>query len=120
MRILFISSGNSKIGMCPIMQNQGESLISLGHELNYFTIQGRGLKGYLRNVFILRDYLKKNSFDIVHAHYSLSAFVAATNDFIAYLPITSSFFPKFKSTPSCHTLSTLILPITICSNLSIP
>ncbi len=77
MRILFISSGNSKIGMCPIMQNQGESLVGLGHEISYFTIQGRGVKGYLRNIFILRNYLKENSFDIIHAHYSLSAFVAS-------------------------------------------
>jgi len=77
MHILFVSSGNSKSGISPITKNQGESLVSIGHQVSYFTIQGKGLKGYISNVFILRKYLKNNFFDIIHAHYSLSAFVAS-------------------------------------------
>lgn len=77
MHILFVSSGNSKNVIDPIMQNQGESLVPLGHQVSHFTIKGKGLKGYIHNVFILNTYLKNNSFDIIHAHYSLSAFVAS-------------------------------------------
>ena len=76
MHILFISSGNKKNGISPIIKNQGDSLVSLGHQVSYFTIQGKGFMGYLRNVFILRNYIKDNPFDIIHAHYSLSAVVA--------------------------------------------
>ncbi len=76
MKVLFISSGNSKAGISPIIKNQGESLKKQGIELEYFTIKGKGIKGYLKNVKPLRQYLKQNSFDIVHAHYSLVAFVA--------------------------------------------
>lgn len=76
MNILFISSGNSKNGISPIIVNQGQSLIDLGYQVSYFTIKGKGLSGYTQNIFTLRRYIKNNRFDIIHAHYSLSAFVA--------------------------------------------
>ncbi len=76
MKILFVSSGNSALGISPIIKNQGISLVSNGVDIEYFTIKGQGFQGYLNNVFRLKSYLKSNDFDIVHAHYSLSAFVA--------------------------------------------
>ncbi len=51
---------------------------------------------------------------------SFKALVAATNDFMAYFPIFSSLFPKFKSTPSRQMFKTFIFPVTNWSNLSIP
>ncbi len=76
MKVLFISSGNSKAGISPIIKNQGESLRKQGVELEYFTIKGKGIKGYLKNIKPLKQFLKQNQFDIVHAHYSLVALVA--------------------------------------------
>lgn len=76
MRVLFISSGNSKNGISPIVKNQGESLRNEGIDVNYFTIVGNGLKGYLKNVWPLRSHVKQNNYDIIHAHYSLSALAA--------------------------------------------
>lgn len=76
MRVLFISSGNNDDGINPIVKNQGESLRKLGVDLEYFTIKGKGLRSYLQHVFILKKYLKNHSFDVFHAHYSLSAFTA--------------------------------------------
>jgi len=77
MKILFVSSGNTKGGISPIVKNQGNSLGSIGHDISFFTINGKGLKGYLGHVFVLRNFLKKQSFDVVHAHYSLSAITAS-------------------------------------------
>ncbi len=77
MDILFVSSGNTKNGISPIIHNQGTSLKKLGHEVSFFTIKGKGLKGYVRHIFILRKFLKKQSYDVVHAHYSLSAMTAS-------------------------------------------
>lgn len=77
MKILFVSSGNSKNGISSIVKNQGLSLQKQGIDLTYFSIIGKGVKGYLRNIKPLRNLLKKNNFDIVHAHYSMSAFVAS-------------------------------------------
>ena len=77
MKILFVSSGNTKGGISPIVKNQGNSLGTIGHDISFFTINGKGLKGYLSHIFILRKYLKKRSFDIIHAHYSLSGITAS-------------------------------------------
>lgn len=78
MKVLFVSSGNSKNGISPIIKNQGDSLARYTNtEIDYFTIVGKGIKGYLSNIKPLRRYYKEGKYDIVHAHYSLSAFVAS-------------------------------------------
>ena len=51
-------------------------MIEQGVELDYFTINGKGLIGYLKNVPKLKGLLKNNKYDLIHAHYSLSAFAA--------------------------------------------
>ncbi len=76
MKVLFVSSGNSEIGISPIIKNQGESLKQNGIDLYYFTIKGKGINGYLKNIPILKKYLKYHNYDIIHAHYSLLAIVA--------------------------------------------
>ena len=76
MRVLFVSRYNVKIGISPIIENQGRS-IEDKVDLSYFPIKGNGFKGYLSSIFELKKHLKKNSYDIVHAHYSLSAFVTS-------------------------------------------
>jgi len=75
LKILFVCSGNSKEGISPIIKNQGESFKKAGIIINYFTIKGKGLLGYLRNIFPLKKEIRKNSYDLIHAHYVLSAWV---------------------------------------------
>ena len=75
MRILFVSSGNR--GISPVVQNQGDSLAHQGNIVKYYLIKGKGIFGYLSNVQKLKRYLKDNRFDVVHAHYSLTAFVVS-------------------------------------------
>lgn len=77
MKVLFVSSGNSVNGISPIIKNQGNSLIDQGIEVDFFTIKGKGLKGYLKNIPRLKTYIKNNNIDIIHAHYSKSAFAAS-------------------------------------------
>lgn len=74
-KVLFVSSGNR--GLSPIVKNQGDSLSEQGIEVEYYTIKGKGLKGYLRNISPLRKKLRSGSYDVVHAHYSMSGFVAS-------------------------------------------
>jgi glycosyltransferase involved in cell wall biosynthesis len=45
--------------------------------VDYYPIKGKGVLGYLSNVGKLRIYLRENHFDVIHAHYSLTAFVAS-------------------------------------------
>jgi teichuronic acid biosynthesis glycosyltransferase TuaC len=77
MKVLFVSSGNTKAGISPIINNQGLSLQKNGIDVTYFTIIGKGVKGYTKSIKVLRHLLKTHTFDVVHAHYSLSAFVAS-------------------------------------------
>lgn len=77
MKVLFVSSGNSpEIGIAPFIKEQGESLIKTGIEIDFFTISGKGIKGYLKNIIPLRRKIKKKKFEIIHAHYVLSGWVA--------------------------------------------
>jgi len=62
------------MGISPIIENQANSLLQQGLEIDYYRIKGKGMKGYLQNIRPLRKYLQQHSYDIVHAHYSLSAF----------------------------------------------
>ncbi len=75
MKVLFISSGNSFEGISPIIMNQGDSLTDSGIQLDYYTIQGKGAWGYFKNIPAFRRQLE-NNYSLIHAHYSLSAFVA--------------------------------------------
>ena len=76
MNILFISSGNALNGISPLVENQGKSLIEFGHQVDFFTIQGKGLKGYLKAILNLRKYLKSKKYQLIHAHYGLSGIIA--------------------------------------------
>ncbi len=77
MRVLFVSSGNSKNGISPIVDNQKQSLIKKGIDIDTFVINGGGIKGYLKSIFKLRRFIRNNKYDIIHAHYSLSGIVTA-------------------------------------------
>jgi teichuronic acid biosynthesis glycosyltransferase TuaC len=75
MKVLFVRSGNS--GIDPISTRQGESLRKAGVEILYYDVTGKGLAGYLKNLPSLRRYVKETGTELIHAHYSLSGFIAA-------------------------------------------
>jgi len=77
MKVLFICRGKPKIGISPITKSQGESLQKEGVLLEYFVLEQRGLKGYLKGIPLIRKHLKDNSYDVIHAHYWLSGIAAA-------------------------------------------
>jgi teichuronic acid biosynthesis glycosyltransferase TuaC len=75
MKILFICRGINFHGISPIMKRQGESLKKKGVDIEYFAINGNGIFGYIKNIIILRKFLQKKNYDLVHAHYGLCGFV---------------------------------------------
>lgn len=77
MRVLFVCSGNRTGSPGVIVQAQGKSLTKTGLSVKYYVIKGTGLKGYLINIIKLKRYLKKNRFDVIHAHYAFTGVVAA-------------------------------------------
>lgn len=76
MKVLFISSGNRRKGINPIIQLQAKSLEEKGVEIEHFMIFGNGIKGYFSNIFKLRKHLKKQSYNLIHAHFGFSCVVA--------------------------------------------
>ncbi len=86
MRILFVLSGNSRetdpaagTEQVPLKNpvHQGETLRELGNEVDFYFIRGKGLAGYLRNIPHIRKKVRKGGYDLVHAHYSLTAFAVS-------------------------------------------
>jgi len=75
MRIVIVCSKNSG-KIAPFIVEQAESLVQLGHEVEYFAIQGKGIKGYLKNYNLLRKKITEFKPDIIHAHYGLSGLLA--------------------------------------------
>lgn len=75
MKVLFVASGNQGKASF-VVKAQGDALVKAGVDVDYFLVKGKGFKGYLKQVAPLRKYLKAHHYDVVHAHYSLSAYVA--------------------------------------------
>jgi glycosyltransferase involved in cell wall biosynthesis len=73
LKVLFVCSGNSKYedGIIPFIKSQGDSLIQKGVDLKYYPVKGKGIRGYLKNIRPLKKEIKKNKYNIIHAHYGL-------------------------------------------------
>ncbi len=82
-RVCIVCSGNFPGGKenLPIYRafiyDQAIELMKHNCEIEYFLIEGKGIKGYLKNASRLIKYLKKEKFDIVHAHSGLSGLLSA-------------------------------------------
>lgn len=49
----------------------------MGIVVDYYCIIGKGFRSYFKHIFLLKKLLSNNSYNIVHAHYSLSGYVAS-------------------------------------------
>ena len=78
MKVLFVCSGNKSQGKPSVLvKNQGDSLIEIGVQIRYTLIAQKGIFGYLKAVVPIYKSIKKEQVQIVHAHYSLTAFAAS-------------------------------------------
>ena len=77
MKVLFVCSGNKNNGPSDVVKNQYASLVNIGIQVDIYTIRGKGVLGYLKNIRPLRNKLKKENYDLIHAHYSLSGIIAS-------------------------------------------
>ena len=75
MKILIVCSKNSG-RIAPFITDQVEALQESGVNCEYFTVEGKGIKGYLLNLLPLWRKIKVYRPDIVHAHYGLSGVLA--------------------------------------------
>ena len=50
MKILFVCSGNSNLGVVLFIRSQAESLEELGHQIEFYLVKRNGAIGYLKNI----------------------------------------------------------------------
>ncbi len=74
-KILIVCSGNSD-ELSPFIQEQADSLSTLGIKIDFFKIKGKGMFGYLRNHFKYKEKIRNFKPDVIHAHYGLSGLFA--------------------------------------------
>jgi glycosyltransferase involved in cell wall biosynthesis len=75
LKILFVRSGNTG-EIKSYIKEQAESLAALNVEIEFFVINGKGIIGYLKNLFALRQKILLSKIELVHAHYGLSGFLS--------------------------------------------
>ena len=75
MKILILCSKNSG-RIAPFITDQVEALQKAGVVCDYFTVEGKGMKGYLRNYIPMMRKIREFLPDIIHAHYGLSGLLA--------------------------------------------
>ncbi len=78
MNVLLVHSGNAvtQSSDYTFVREQGEALRELGINVFYYAIKGKKAKGYLSNLPKLKESIKSNSIDIVHAHFGLCGALA--------------------------------------------
>lgn len=77
LKILTVCSGNNGNVPAPFITEQMESIRQVsGAEVDYFLIEGHGYAGYIKNLPKLLKWLRAGSYDLIHAHYGLSALFA--------------------------------------------
>jgi len=71
MNVLLVHSGNavSESREYTFVKEQGDALCALGVHVFYFAVKGKGVKGYLSSLPKLKQAIKDNQIDLVHAHY---------------------------------------------------
>ena len=75
MIVLIVASYN-KNRFAPFIVEQAEALKRHGCEIEYLGLQGKGIKGYLKNLPALRRRIRTFHPDVIHAHYGLSGLLA--------------------------------------------
>lgn len=80
MRILIVCSGtapNFNFSIHQAFIHEQIEAVKKKYELDYdiFLIKSKGVHGYLKAIFDLHKKLKKESFDLIHSHYSFSGII---------------------------------------------
>ncbi|MBR4564727.1 MAG: glycosyltransferase family 4 protein [Paludibacteraceae bacterium] len=89
MKLLFVSSGRQG-NISPTIRNQGNSLLRAGVGVDFYVISGRGWKSYVKSIKPLRKQIKAGHYDVIHAHYSWSAYLASIASIGLHVPMIAS------------------------------
>lgn len=90
MRILLVARYKTGFerNMMPFVLEQGEALRSIGNEVDYFLVKGKGLLSYFQSRRPLMKKIKQFAPDVIHAHYGLSGITAVLQNKV---PVVTTF-----------------------------
>lgn len=89
MRVLIIGRYKPQYdNLMPFITEQGESIASLGNDVDYYIIKGNGFLSYFKAVKGLKKKIDEYNPDIVHAHYGLSGITAVLQNKV---PVVTTF-----------------------------
>ncbi len=100
-KILIVCSKNSG-QIAPFITDQVEALEKAGIHCDYFTIEGKGIKGYLKCRPALLKKMNEFQPEIVHAHYGLSGLLANTQ---RKIPVVTTYHGSDINIPQVFVLS---------------
>lgn len=103
MKVLVVCSKNSG-KIAPFILEQGESLLRLGVEVDYYPIIGKGLMGYWKSKKSFLHKIKIFQPDIIHAHYGLSGLLANSQ---RKIPVVTTYHGSDINTSGVYILSRL-------------
>jgi glycosyltransferase involved in cell wall biosynthesis len=109
MNLLFVCSKNSG-RIAPFILEQGESLVQLGIRVEYFTIEGKGWKGYLKNRKRLVETIKTFQPQVIHAHYGLSGLLANMQ---RRVPVVTTYHGSDINNPKVFLFSKLCMMLSV-------
>jgi glycosyltransferase involved in cell wall biosynthesis len=75
MKILIVASYN-KGRFVPFVEEQAAALTEADCVIDFYGLQGKGLRGYLRNLPNLKQKIREFQPEIIHAHYGLTGLLA--------------------------------------------
>lgn len=76
MKILFVSREKSGSGISPIVMAQINALKKKSVKIDVFPVQGVGHFSYIRSIPLLRNKIRRNGYDMIHAHYSYCGIIS--------------------------------------------
>jgi glycosyltransferase involved in cell wall biosynthesis len=107
MRVLFVASANNWGNQAaPFITEQAESLKTLGHEIDFFLVRGKGWLSYIKHAARLKAYLKGNRFDLVHAHFVWAALISVVQ---RQVPVVVTFHGSDLAEPLLRMFSLLLV-----------
>ena len=105
MKVLIVCSKNSG-KIAPFIVEQVDGLHTCGVTTDYFTIEQKGWRGYLKSRQLLIKKIKAFHPDIIHAHYGLSGLLANLQ---CRVPVITTYHGSDINKPKVFRLSQLVM-----------
>lgn len=103
-KILSVGSLGTRNQISTFRKEQEESLRSFV-AVEYFNINKRGILGYLKSFFLIKKEIRKNSYDLIHAHYGLSGMISILQ---RKIPVVVTFHGSDIWKPSIRIISLIV------------